>query len=406
MAGAEETGGFAALLRGLKDRSGLSYGVLAKRLHMSTSTLHRYCNGDAVPVDYAPVERLARLCKAGPDELVELHRLWVLADAVRKAKPVGGVASAGEPVSPEHVEPVEPDPSSPSRRSRRAVLLAAATVAVVVGAGALVVNLVPGGGDGGGKQGSEAAAAAPSSSAKDNVSRPATSAPPSPERSARPSADPTRTGASPDAKGTPAGQATGTPLTVSTTPYVYETPCSQHFLIDRPPARVPPPPVEQDAPNWVGAVGAVASGEQFVKVTVQGTGSDTVVLEDLDVRVVKSGAPLAWNDYSMGVGCGGNVQTKSFGVDLDAPRPVSVPKAGQRDFPYKVSESDPEVFYIKADAKAHDVSWVLELKWSSGSRSGIVRVDDHGQAFRTSADVGRPGYDYPIGAGSWGERDG
>ncbi len=39
---------FAALLRELKDRSGLSYGVLAKRLHMSTSTLHRYCNGDAV----------------------------------------------------------------------------------------------------------------------------------------------------------------------------------------------------------------------------------------------------------------------------------------------------------------------------------------------------------------------
>ncbi|TBO58246.1 XRE family transcriptional regulator, partial [Streptomyces kasugaensis] len=56
---AEETAGFAALLRELKDRSGQSYGALAKRLHMSTSTLHRYCNGDAVPAEYAPVERLA-----------------------------------------------------------------------------------------------------------------------------------------------------------------------------------------------------------------------------------------------------------------------------------------------------------------------------------------------------------
>jgi ribosome-binding protein aMBF1 (putative translation factor) len=55
---------FAALLGELKERSGLSYGLLAERLHMSTSTLHRYCNGDAVPADYAPVERLARLCKA------------------------------------------------------------------------------------------------------------------------------------------------------------------------------------------------------------------------------------------------------------------------------------------------------------------------------------------------------
>lgn len=74
---------FAGLLGELKERSGLSYGVLAKRLHVSTSTLHRYVNGDAVPTDYAPVERLARACRATPEELVELHRRWVLADALR-----------------------------------------------------------------------------------------------------------------------------------------------------------------------------------------------------------------------------------------------------------------------------------------------------------------------------------
>ena len=75
---------FAALMRELKARSGLSYGVLAKRLHVSTSTLHRYVNGDAVPTDYAPVERLARVCRATPEELIELHRSWVLADALRR----------------------------------------------------------------------------------------------------------------------------------------------------------------------------------------------------------------------------------------------------------------------------------------------------------------------------------
>nr|WP_243637146.1 helix-turn-helix transcriptional regulator [Streptomyces sp. DconLS] len=81
----ESTGGtgFAERLRELKDRSGHSYGMLAKRLHMSTSTLHRYCNGEAVPTDYAPVERMARLCGASPEELVALHRSWVLADAGR-----------------------------------------------------------------------------------------------------------------------------------------------------------------------------------------------------------------------------------------------------------------------------------------------------------------------------------
>ncbi|MEU1305024.1 helix-turn-helix domain-containing protein, partial [Streptomyces shenzhenensis] len=82
-AGVGETEEFATLLRELKDRSGLSYGALAKRLHMSTSTLHRYCNGTAVPNEYAPVERLARVCRATPQELVELHRRWILADAAR-----------------------------------------------------------------------------------------------------------------------------------------------------------------------------------------------------------------------------------------------------------------------------------------------------------------------------------
>ncbi|WP_319054957.1 helix-turn-helix domain-containing protein, partial [Streptomyces europaeiscabiei] len=96
---------FAELLRELKESSGLSYGVLAKRLHMSTSTLHRYCNGDAVPTDYAPVERLARLCKATPEELVELHRTWVLADAVRRRKG-GDSVGAAEGAAPTESPPL------------------------------------------------------------------------------------------------------------------------------------------------------------------------------------------------------------------------------------------------------------------------------------------------------------
>ncbi|MET9872804.1 helix-turn-helix transcriptional regulator, partial [Streptomyces sp. NPDC006386] len=58
----------------LKQRSGLSYEALAKRAHMSTSTLHRYCKGEGVPADYASVSRFARVCKATPEEMVELHR--------------------------------------------------------------------------------------------------------------------------------------------------------------------------------------------------------------------------------------------------------------------------------------------------------------------------------------------
>ncbi|MFE1176711.1 AAA family ATPase [Streptomyces sp. NPDC058773] len=79
-----ETEEFAGLLRRLKERSGRSYGALAGQVHMSVSTLHRYCNGEAVPTEFAPADRLARRCGAAPDELVELHRRWIVADAARR----------------------------------------------------------------------------------------------------------------------------------------------------------------------------------------------------------------------------------------------------------------------------------------------------------------------------------
>ncbi|MFE7809351.1 helix-turn-helix domain-containing protein, partial [Streptomyces sp. NPDC057430] len=80
------TDGFAELVRGLKERSGLSYGALAKKLRVSTSTLHRYCNGDAVPTEFAPVERLGRLCGATREELIALHRSWIVADDARRRR--------------------------------------------------------------------------------------------------------------------------------------------------------------------------------------------------------------------------------------------------------------------------------------------------------------------------------
>ncbi|MFK0158227.1 helix-turn-helix domain-containing protein [Streptomyces sp. NPDC090499] len=455
--GADAVEAFALLLRELKDRSGLSYGVLAKRLHMSTSTLHRYCNGTAVPVEYAPVERLARVCRATPEELVELHRRWILADAARGSRTdqataaaaprktgagvPSGPADAGGPVvtgsdappgadgshgghgSGDSGEPVVVDlarePAPPRRR--RTALIASVAAAAVLGAVVFAVRPSLGGGHGGtGHQqaaGDAAAVTGVPETGKASVS-------PSPSRTGRkPSASSSATPTESASTGTGGsaadgkqgggaqgadGGTTGTavPLTVNTRPYVYDDPCSQHFLVDSEPAQVGPPASEQDAPRWAAAYGAVSSGEQEVALTVQGTGAETVVLEALHVRVLSKGAPLAWNDYSMGVGCGGGVGTKSFDIDLDNGSPTVTAKNGQRDLPYKVSESDPEVFYVFARTTAHDVRWDLTLDWSSGSRHGTVRVDNAGTAFRTSGDAGRPGYDYPLGGSEWIPREG
>ncbi|MGV0099796.1 helix-turn-helix domain-containing protein, partial [Streptomyces californicus] len=112
---------FAALLKDLKARSGRSYGVLAGKLHVSTSTLHRYCNGDAVPNEFAPVERFARVCGASGDELVEVHRRWIIADAARRRPSAGapdaGAGGAAVEGAAEGVEFVEPAPSAGSTGS-------------------------------------------------------------------------------------------------------------------------------------------------------------------------------------------------------------------------------------------------------------------------------------------------
>ncbi|KOU59031.1 DNA-binding protein [Streptomyces sp. MMG1533] len=403
----------------LKERSGLSYGVLGKRLHTSASTLHRYVNGDAVPTDYAPVERFARVCKATPEELMELHRRWVLADA-RRGQKAGGAAAEEDPepateTATEAMGEADPElergslPEAPVAR-RRTVVLAGAAVAAAVVSIALVVNLVPGEGDDdqGGKQ-SVAAASEPvvdSPGASESADAKGRSASPSASRGAGPTASATASASASRSRGAVADQGAGTEdgasaPTVAVDPYKWEGPCSQHYLVDGKPEQVPPPPTEPDARGWVTALGGVAGGRQMLALTVQGTGKATVVLKELHVRVVEKSAPLTWNDFAMGVGCGGGVDTAAFGVNLDAGRPATSPEAGQRDFPYKVSESDPEVFYIFADARAHNVSWYLELDWSSGDERGTLRVDDRGKPFRTSGNVGRPAYNYPLGDSEW-----
>ncbi|GGR37308.1 hypothetical protein GCM10010497_44990 [Streptomyces cinereoruber] len=122
MATTPEAQELGALLRRLKERSGRSYGVLAGRLHVSTSTLHRYCNGDAVPAEFAAVERFARLCGAEREELIELHRRWIVADDARTRSRSGvGTRPVGADPGPEP-EPVgaEADPEPVAEPERAA----------------------------------------------------------------------------------------------------------------------------------------------------------------------------------------------------------------------------------------------------------------------------------------------
>ncbi|MFC8131078.1 helix-turn-helix domain-containing protein [Streptomyces sp. NPDC057302] len=457
-------GDLAELLRELKERSGLSYGALAKRLHVSTSTLHRYVSGSAVPTEFAPLERLARVCKASREEMVEVHRRWILADASRGDRKAGEAASpaatpdaaapdvvAPAAVTPAAVTPVAATPpadDSPAEASDdvgsgivigraptagrpgggrlpRARVLVAAGVVLALGATAVAVRAADdsGGHDrvatdtptafDGGKRGPDGAKSA-SPSGKETGKE---SGKGEPGKAAKGSGEPQGADKGPGGRtddGTGASAAGGdgkgeagkgdAPVTVSTQAQYWYAPCGHPYLVDKDPADLSPPPNEQDAPGWVSANGAVSAREQTVKLVVQGTGKDTVVLESLNVRVAAASAPLSWNNYKMGylgVGCGGKVPQHSFDLNLDASVPRPAPQSASDGFPYTVSASDPEAFYINATAETRYVRWYLELEWSSGDRHGTVRIDDTGKPFATSGDRGRPVYGFSLNSKKW-----
>ncbi|MFE5999315.1 helix-turn-helix domain-containing protein [Streptomyces sp. NPDC056454] len=381
----------AERLRELREGSGRTYASLGRRIGVSASTLHRYCTGRTVPAEFAPVERLARLCGRTGEERQALHLLWLRADAERVERQEAGVLgvaagqedpdpTAAEPLdpagpealgdppspapSPVHRDEHRPDPAPPGPRSpsvRRWVPPLTACAAVAVLALMLIV-------------------------AFGNPSRPDRPAPPAPV--ARPAAP---------------------PFTWTTDDHVWRYGCGHAYLVARPPGAVPPPPAEADAEGWAKALGAVHAGETGVRITLQGTGEQAVVLEALRIRVVSRREPAEGRVHRMSSGCGGALTPRMFDVDLDAERPVarSVPGNDTGEpipavsFPYRVSASDPEVLLVTGRTARCDCDWVAELRWSGGGRSGTVRIDDDGRPFRTSGAPGRPVHDYDFTAERW-----
>ncbi|WP_159025154.1 transcriptional regulator [Streptomyces sp. MUSC 125] len=188
-----------------------------------------------------------------------------------------------------------------------------------------------------------------------------------------------------------AGTSAAPPFHVNVLANNWDERCDQWFFLRRPPASVPPPPAGQATQGWAAALGATPAGHLRLQVTVQGTSGRPVVLHALYVQVAGVRKAPVGNAYTMGEGCGGGLTPASFAVDLDAQVPTAKAVPGHEgdirtrvvDFPYEVSVDDPEVLNVDAYTGTRDVSWYLELSWSSGDRQGTARIDDNGTPFRT-----------------------
>lgn len=439
----DEVEEFAALLRRLKARTDRSYAALARHLNMNASTLHRYCSGEAVPLGFATVERIAALCEATRAERVELHRRWVLAVAARqrsRTTPTPAAPAATEPAAaPAEAEALAqaeaaaveivsgggggapPAPVSTTTADtapvaatasgrvprqpwyRHRIALAAAVVAALTAALAglsALTSATTTAKTAGTRHGSPTPSA-PASPARGLPSHtPAPKASTAGDRSPTPSTSPP---ASPSAD-SPAKKTVSAapPLTWTVNSQLWATGCDHDYVIDKAPRQVPPPPLPQDAAPWARSQGAVHGGQTLVDIAVQGRTDTAVVLEALRVRVVGRAAPMKGTVYFTGQGCGSDLDPRSFAVDLDMDRPVARPAQGPEGgtgtpatrMPYQVSAKAPEVLMIDARTVDCDCRWYLELDWSSEGRTGTARIDDHGTPFRTTGIEGLPQYWY------------
>ncbi|MFD0350979.1 hypothetical protein ACFQ0M_42990 [Kitasatospora aburaviensis] len=152
-----------------------------------------------------------------------------------------------------------------------------------------------------------------------------------------------------------------------------------------------PPDTAADIDSWAAAQQAVPGGHLRLQLTAQGASATPVVLHAAYVQVVGRQPAPKGNAYTPGSGCGGALAPAALAVDLDAPAPRAVPvpaegsagKSTVSNFPYRVSVTDPQVFNVDAATTSQDVTWYLDLVWTSGDRQGRLRVDDHGRPFHT-----------------------
>jgi len=95
-------------------------------------------------------------------------------------------------------------------------------------------------------------------------------------------------------------------------------------------------------------------------------------------------------------GCGGGITPNYFRVNLDR-EPVTVEAITGAEagvgllppvpLPHKVSQAEPEVWYVQPITTNCTCSWVGYIEWTSDGTSGTTEFSDDGQPFRTASPV-------------------
>lgn len=169
------------------------------------------------------------------------------------------------------------------------------------------------------------------------------------------------------------------------------------WVVAAPVDQVPPPPShmlgEQERDRWAQEIGAVDARWTSALVTVTGTADQVVVIQDVKIHVHERRPAIVGTHVIIGMGDFAAVRWIQFDLDSDPPKMTQsidyrtsmvdgteTPVA----FPFEVSKSKTETFFIVGRTRKYDCEWTAKLLWTCGQDSGTLTIDNAGKPFRTS----------------------
>ncbi len=156
---------------------------------------------------------------------------------------------------------------------------------------------------------------------------------------------------------------------------------------------------EQNGQTWDQAPAAFGAVDPFpvtLTINVTGTSAAEATISGLDIHVLsrKPKVEGVWLNSANECGGGGNFTYGNYDLDAEYPylQPAStLPQSEQPyalKFPYAVTQSDGEYFYLTIDSKTCECSWDAVLTWVDGTTNGSFVIDDNGQPFQDSSTAG------------------
>jgi hypothetical protein len=179
------------------------------------------------------------------------------------------------------------------------------------------------------------------------------------------------------------------------------------FVVPRPITAIGPPPNGKQAEGrytWAHQMGGVDSIETLIRASVSGTSSAPVVLQDLQIHVIERRRPLEGSQLTY-TGLGAPISVRFIDVNLDQEPPTWEYLDSQGEptdhFPFEVTETETEVFDIRAFTLRCDCVWTAELHYSTEGEEGAITIDNDGRPFRTTAFSEEAQGEYHWANGRW-----